>query len=83
MARKMDLWHSRLPLAIYGPALTTTGLITGIHVATTTCMPNFSLLALPTGQKMDPWHSGPDRAMSGLALTLSGLVIGFLVANTT
>ena len=59
------------------------GLIIGIYVAKTTCMPNFSLLSLPMAQKIDLWHSGPALAMSGPALTISGLVIGFLVTNTT
>ena len=68
MARKMDLWHSRLALAMSGLALTTTGMITGICVAKATCIPNFSLLAPPNGPEDGPvalWAS-PGHVWAGL-----------------
>ena len=47
MPQKMDLWHSRLALAKSGSVVNPIGLVTGFLVAKTTCMPNFSILALP------------------------------------
>ena len=62
MPQKMDLWHSGLALAKYGPALTTIGLVTGFLVAKITLMPNFSLLAPPHAPEDGPvvLQAGPD-----------------------
>ena len=69
MAWEMDLWHGRLALslAMSGLALTTTGLIIGIHVANTTCRPNFSLLIHPHGQEVGPvaLQAGPSHVWAG------------------
>ena len=62
MPQKMDLWHSRQALAMYGSVLTTIGLVTDFLVAKTTYMPNYSLQALPHAPEDGPvtLQAGPD-----------------------